>query len=72
MNLTTSLGKLKSKVLNKPNSAMLIFSDININYLSSFTGHAATILLTNKGNYLLTDYRYFEQAKKQASEFKVI
>jgi Xaa-Pro aminopeptidase/Xaa-Pro dipeptidase len=51
---------------------MLIFSDININYLSAFTGHAATILLTSKGNYLLTDYRYFEQAKLQATNFTVI
>ncbi|ALO34241.1 Xaa-Pro aminopeptidase [Colwellia sp. MT41] len=72
MNLTTSLGKLRDKVLNKPYSAMLIFSDINISYLSTFTGHAATLLLTSKGNYLLTDYRYFEQAKVEASDFKVI
>jgi len=68
MNLT----KLRDNILKKPNSAMVIFSDINISYLSSFTGHAATILLTDKGNYLLTDYRYFEQAKEQASHFKVI
>ena len=68
MNLTT----LREKVLNKPYSAMLIFSDINISYLSTFTGHAATILLTSKGNYLLTDYRYFEQAKTQVSHFNVI
>jgi len=51
---------------------MLIFSDINISYLSAFTGHAATILLTSKANYLLTDYRYFEQAKSQAIDFTVI
>lgn len=67
-----NLASLREKVLNKPNSAMLIFSDINISYLSAFTGHAATVLLTSKGNYLLTDYRYFEQAKSQASHFKVI
>jgi len=68
MNLTT----LRNQVLSEPNSAMLIFSDINISYLSAFTGHAATILLTSKGNYLLTDYRYFEQAKLQAKHFTVI
>jgi len=67
-----NLATLRNKVLNKPNGSMLIFSDININYLSTFTGHAATILLTSKANYLLTDYRYFEQAKAQASDFKVI
>jgi len=68
MNLTI----LREKILSKSHSAMLIFSDINISYLSTFTGHAATILLTSKGNYLLTDYRYFEQAKTQASHYNVI
>lgn len=68
MNLTM----LREQVLNKSHSAMLIFSDINICYLSAFTGHAATMLLTSKGNYLLTDYRYFEQAKFQARQFTVI
>ena len=67
-----NLATLREKVLNKPHSAMLIFSDINISYLSSFTGHAATILLTSKANYLLTDYRYFEQAKEQASHLSLI
>lgn len=67
-----NLATLRDEVLSKPHSAMLIFSDININYISTFTGHAATILLTNKANYLLTDYRYFEQAKSEATEFTVI
>ncbi|MCW8833795.1 MAG: Xaa-Pro peptidase family protein [Colwellia sp.] len=51
---------------------MIVFSDINIRYLSTFSGHAATILVTEKVNYLITDYRYFEQAKSQALGFKVI
>ncbi len=67
-----NLAILREKVLNKPHSAMLIFSDINITYISAFTGHAATVLLTSKKNYLLTDYRYFEQAKSQATDFTVI
>jgi Xaa-Pro aminopeptidase/Xaa-Pro dipeptidase len=67
-----SLTTFREQRLTQPHSAMLIFSDININYLSAFTGHAATILLTSKGNYLLTDYRYFEQAKLQATNFTVI
>ena len=51
---------------------MLVFSDINIRYLSGFSGHAATVLLTDDVNYLLTDYRYVEQAKNEAIEFEVI
>ena len=67
-----NISQLRDKVLSQSLSSMLIFSDINISYLSAFTGHAATILLTSKANYLLTDYRYFEQAKSEAVDFTVI
>jgi len=63
---------LRQQALTNTNSAILLFSDINIRYLSDFSGHAATILVTDKTNYLITDYRYFEQAKEQAITFKVI
>ncbi len=66
------LTRLRQQQLSADHSALLIFSDINISYISGFTGHAATILLTSKNNYLLTDYRYFEQAKTQATAFTVI
>ncbi len=70
------VNKLRQQVLTPAQSAMIIFSDINIRYLSEFSGHAATILITDKVNYLITDYRYFEQAKEQAGHeqkrFKVI
>jgi len=70
------INKIRQQVLAKQHSAMVIFSDISIRYLSEFSGHAATLLITNKVNYLITDYRYFEQAKEQAgheeNRFKVI
>jgi len=61
-----NINKLRQQVLTQAHSAVLIFSDINIRYVSNFSGHAATILITDKANYLITDYRYFEQAKEQA------
>ena len=64
--------RLKEQVLKHSSDALLIFSDINIRYLSGFSGHAATVLLTGTNNYLLTDYRYVEQAKVQAKDFTVI
>ena len=68
MRITT----LRQQTVNQAYSAMIIFSDLNIRYLSGFSGHAATLLITDKVNYLITDYRYFEQAKTQATGFKVI
>ena len=52
--------------------ALLIFDANNITYLSGFTGHAATALVLAEQAYLLTDYRYFEQAKAQCDDFAVI
>ena len=52
--------------------SFLIFNQYNITYLTGFNGHAATVLVTPEVNYLLTDYRYFEQAKEQAIGFEVI
>jgi Xaa-Pro aminopeptidase/Xaa-Pro dipeptidase len=66
------INSLRQQVLSESQSAIIIFSDINIRYLSEFSGHAATILVTDKTNYLITDYRYFEQAKEQVGGFKVV
>jgi len=52
--------------------AFLIFDANNITYLSGFTGHAATALVCKEKSYLLTDYRYFEQAKNQCTDFSVV
>jgi len=71
-----NVNRLRKQIFTQEHSALLVFSDINIRYLSSFSGHAATILITEKESYLITDYRYFEQAKFQAGygqkQFKVI
>lgn len=64
------INMLRKQVLAQAQSAILIFSDINIRYLSGFSGHAATLLITDKVNYLITDYRYFEQAKVEAEHKK--
>ena len=70
--MKNSLNQLKLNLKLSANEAFIVFNPINITYLSEFTGHAATLLLTADCNYLITDYRYFEQAKSQAIEFEVI
>jgi Xaa-Pro aminopeptidase len=66
------INKLEKKLQVIDEQSLLIFSQYNITYLTGFNGHAATVLITATDNYLITDYRYFEQAKKQASTFNVI
>jgi Xaa-Pro aminopeptidase/Xaa-Pro dipeptidase len=67
-----ALNKLKTSIDLQLDQAFVIFSPVNITYISSFNGHAATLLLTSNKCYLITDYRYFEQAKSQATGFEII
>lgn len=66
------IEQLHNNLKTKDENSLLIFNQYNITYLSGFNGHAATLVITPDSNYLITDYRYFEQAKIQADGFKVI
>ncbi|MEN2994308.1 MAG: aminopeptidase P family protein [Thermodesulfovibrio sp.] len=46
--------------------AFLVTNIKNIKYLTGFSGSFGIALLTWKGCYLFVDFRYFEQAKKEA------
>lgn len=50
----------------------LIFGYENIRYLSGFSGHAAYLLINQNSRYLVTDYRYAEQATNESQGFEVI
>lgn len=64
---------LTSQHLLSYQQAFICFNAINVTYLSGFTGHAATLIMTQKNHYLITDYRYVEQARSQVNtEIKVI
>jgi Xaa-Pro aminopeptidase/Xaa-Pro dipeptidase len=66
------LEQITKRLIAEKIDALLLFDANNITYLSDFTGHAATALVLPEQAYLLTDYRYHEQAKAQCSDFKVI
>ncbi|MGB0861170.1 MAG: aminopeptidase P family N-terminal domain-containing protein, partial [Pseudoalteromonas spongiae] len=50
----------------------LIFGYENIRYLSGFSGHAAYLVINQNSGYLVTDYRYAEQATNESQGFEVI
>lgn len=66
------IEKLRQQLAAQNQTSLLVFDQHNITYLSGFYGHAATLLITQQQQFLLTDYRYFEQAKAQAIGFTVI
>lgn len=52
--------------------AFLVVNPLNRRYLSCFTGTSGVLLLTEHKNYLITDFRYGEQARSQARGFEVV
>ena len=52
--------------------AMLVTSPPNIFYLSGFTGTSANLFLTQSQAFLLTDSRYYIQARSQCPLFQVV
>ncbi len=52
--------------------ALLVSNPVNIAYLTGFKGTAGYALVTEREAYLLTDFRYLEQAREQADHFEVV
>ncbi len=53
--------------------AVFVSKKENVRYLSNFKGDESYLFITREGaKYLLTDFRYTEQAKKEVTEFEVI
>lgn len=66
------LKKVKALLERKQLDGIVILTDFNRRYLSGFTGSSGGLLITKDKNILLTDFRYIEQATKQAPDFQII
>jgi len=63
MKITLQEKELDSLILSKPE---------NIRYLTGYTGDTGVYVQVGKEQYLLTDFRYEEQAKRQAIDCEVV
>lgn len=63
---------MRQKFAEKKIDAAIVGKPENVGYLSGFTGTAGMLLITHETAYLLTDFRYVEQAKAQAPGFEVV
>ncbi|TMP26963.1 aminopeptidase P family protein [Pseudoalteromonas rubra] len=64
--------RMRSQLLTSDYEGMLVFGYENIRYLCGFSGHAATLLISHEQCLLITDYRYFERASKEAEQTEVV
>ena len=71
MSITDRLTRLRDILKEKELDAFLVSSPENRRYLSGFTGSAGYLFISHTDAVLVTDFRYVEQAGKQAPEFRV-
>lgn len=66
------LRRLRDQFSKENIDAILITNPVNRRYITNFTGSNGIALITEKEQFLITDFRYIEQAKKQADYFTII
>lgn len=66
------ISKIRRRLKNLKLDALLVSNPSNIFYLSGFSGHDSVLLVTQEENYIVTDFRFEQDAKKSASGFEII
>jgi len=72
LKINNRLQRLRQKLAEKEIDAILISQPENRRYLSGFDGSSGYLLITPQNTILATDFRYIEQAKRQAPDYKVL
>jgi Xaa-Pro aminopeptidase len=68
----SQLQKIRQKLEQQELDALLVSRGENRRYLSGFTGSDGWLLISNSVACLAIDFRYVEQAKREASDFETL
>lgn len=66
------LNKLRENFAQNGIDGLLITSEFNRRYLTNFTGTAGIAIISENEAVFITDFRYVEQAKKQANDYQIV
>ncbi|MEP9411038.1 MAG: aminopeptidase P family protein [Candidatus Brocadia sp.] len=66
------LSKLKEELQKEKADGFLVTSEVNIRYVTNFTGSESVLLITPDRDYLFTDFRYAEQARLDVPWIKIV
>ncbi|MFZ6745195.1 M24 family metallopeptidase [Undibacterium sp. JH2W] len=69
---TLRLGKLRQRLQDQEQQALLVFSLDHLRYLCNYSGEAAYGIVTLDQVFLITDYRFIEQAEAECFECQLI
>lgn len=72
MSTAARLEALRQGSAERGIEAMLVSRPENIRYLSGFNGSAGFLLISREKALLVTDFRYIEQAQRQAPGYEVV
>lgn len=64
--------KLRQKLPQQELDAFLVSQSENRRYLSGFTGSTGWLLISDRVIYIAVDFRYVEQAQKEAPDFQTL
>ncbi|MBC1434191.1 aminopeptidase P family protein [Listeria rocourtiae] len=67
----TKLAKIQATLTDRKMEAVLVTSYYNRRYVADFTGTTGIALITPNNAFFITDFRYTEQAAKQATGFEI-
>ena len=71
MKVDNRLQKLRQGLAEEGIEAIFISQPENRHYLSGFDGSAGFLLITSQETVLATDFRYLEQAERQAPDYEI-
>lgn len=66
------IEKIRSALANWAVDGLVVTNITNCRWISGFTGSNCTLVITPEKALLGTDFRYWEQASKQAAEFELV
>ncbi len=66
------LQRLRQSLTQQELDVLIVSQPENRRYLSGFTGSTGWLLISASNAFLAVDFRYVEQAKKEASDFDVV
>ncbi len=70
--MQTRVNKIAAALQDKAVDALLVLQSENRFYLSGFTGDAGALLITAGQSYIITDFRFIEQAREQSPHLEII
>lgn len=70
--MTGRLRAVRAGLKEAMADCLVVVSEANVRYLTGFTGNDSWLLVTRRGQYLLTDSRYTEQARKECRGCRIV